>query len=214
VGLLYLVFFLPARQRIILILIGVFSAATFFVAMQNFYFHKAMTERFETLTDIGHDDSYLDRTEGYRAVFQGLLDNPFGLGMGTATVQQQDMSVALSRGGRSVAMNDSAIVTTVTAMGVIGSLLFWLAILMLVVPCFWGYAVQPQVRILRAVLVALFTEALLATIFVGPTGYLTWLCIGLLLAQRAATSEESIRSAYSIEGDGAGSASLLTSEGL
>jgi hypothetical protein len=214
VGLLYLMFFLPVRQRVILILISVFSAATFLVALQNFYFHKAMTERFETLTDIGHDDSYLDRTEGYRAVFQGLLENPFGLGMGTATVQQQDMTVALSKGGRSVAMNDSAIVTTVTAMGVLGSLLFWSAIVMLVKSCFWGRAVQTPIRILRAVLVALFAEALLTTIFVGPTGYLTWLCIGLLLAQRTAAAEESVRSAYSIESDEPESTSLLTSEAL
>ena len=190
VGLLYLIWFLTHRQRVIFAVMVGLSVVAFAIALQNFYLNKVMTERFETFTDIGHDESYLDRTEGYKAVFQALLDEPSGLGMGAATVQQQDMSVALSKGGKSVAINDSALVTTLTVMGVVGSLIFWLAIAMLIGYCFGGPVRDSRVRCLRAVLVALLAESLLTTVFVGPNGYLSWLCIGLLVSERTVRTEK------------------------
>ena len=59
--------------------VAVLAVVVMIGALQNPDLQQVMSQRFDTLTDVRNDTSFMDRVESYRALFAGFLYNPFGL---------------------------------------------------------------------------------------------------------------------------------------
>ena len=177
-------------------MVAVVSLGTLSVASLNTDVSNVLSRRFDTFSSLSQDNSYIDRAEGYRAFFGSLLEHPFGLGIGTAASQQKDVSVSLGKGGREVYMGDSSVVTIFTSLGVLGAIIYLVAFSILVAQSYAGGADSRRgARPVQAALLALLAEAPLMNVLAGPAGFLLWLFIGLLVAQRVVYVKRELRPA-------------------
>ena len=191
VGLGYLFFFLTSRQRTALLAFAVLSFFAFILAFQDPNINKILSARFKTFTDISQDASYMDRTEGYQAFFESLIDHPYGMGVGASAMQQKDLTASLGRGGKTVYTQDSTVAWVMASFGIVGSAVLCVAMGMLLTAAYRGsLPSRSGLQPVRAALLGLLAEAVLMGILVGPTGFLTWLCIGLLVANEAFVMDE------------------------
>jgi O-Antigen ligase len=189
-GSIFLLFKLPARQRIHLVVAAIFSVAVFVVALQNPDLQQVVSKRFESLSDVRNDVSYSDRVDGYKAVLSGFMDNPFGLGMGAtpAIVEDTTGTVGYVHGGRSLALADSTVLSIVTTMGFAGGLVFFCSLFPLGRNLFSGASAESDYTCtMQAVLIGLTAEAVLDSIIAGPTAFLTWAGVGFCIALRRAS---------------------------
>jgi hypothetical protein len=189
-GSLYLLCKLPQRQRFHLAVAAILSAVVLFVALQNPDLQQVTSQRFESLSDVRNDESFMDRVDGYRALFDGFLNNPFGLGMGATPAIAESTTQIIVHGGWTQDLGDSTVAMIETTMGLAGGLVMLCALLPLGWRLFQGASVNAAyTRTTRAVLIAMIAEAILDAVITGPTGFLTWASIGFCIALGIAGDE-------------------------
>ena len=121
-GTLYLLWHLPHRQRFRLVAVAILAVVVMIGALQNPDLQQVMSQRFDTLTDVRNDTSFMDRVESYRALFAGFLDNPFGLGMGATPAAAEATSQRFVHAGWAGDLGDSTVAMIMTTMGLAGGL--------------------------------------------------------------------------------------------
>jgi hypothetical protein len=184
-GLTYLLFKMPQKQRVQVVVVAILSVLALFSAMQDPDLNKVLSKRFDTLSDVKDDGSFLDRMEGYVGVFEAFENQPYGYGMGAAPAQnvEPEASLGLARDGRSVPLGDSTLVTIMTTMGCGVGFVFLGALL----PLVWSVFHRPTnssvyTRTMLAALVGFLAESLLCLVLNGPIGFLFWSSIGFCVA--------------------------------
>jgi hypothetical protein len=200
-GCLYLLINLPQRQRFQLVVAVLLAVVGLIIAMQNPDLQQVISQRFETLSDTRDDVSFVARIKGYGAVFDGLMDNPFGLGMGVtpAAVEDKRGTTGFVRGGQTLIPADSTVSDLLTTMGFVGVLATLGLILPLARKLFGGASVNTgYTRTMRAVLIGLIAEALLCTVVAGPIGFLTWASVGFCIALGIADDPQPARAAIRV----------------
>jgi hypothetical protein len=172
VGVGYLCFRLPSKERTKLIFVAASCAFVLVALTQIPPVHDAFAARFDTLTDVKHDESANDRAETYASVAQNLTRSPFGLGIGVEG--QGNASVA-------DAEHDSTIVNMLLSLGVLGSLVFAFGMVTLFARILLAGSNRDIAGLtaLQAAVVALAAEAALNNVLTGPVAFLTWSAIGL-----------------------------------
>jgi hypothetical protein len=191
-GTIYLLFTLPRRQQVQMVIAGVVAVVALILAMQNQDMQNVISERFQTMTNVRNDVSFGDRMAGYKSVFASFLNNPFGRGMGVTPALTEDASGELGfvHGAQSFALQDSTVASVLVTLGLAGALVWVAALFPLGRRLFWTPSVHvASTRTLRAILVALLAETILNAVFSGPTGFLTWSSVGLCLALSTAREE-------------------------
>jgi hypothetical protein len=191
-GSLYVLIKLPQRQRMHLVVAAILSVAGLLVASQNQDLQQVISRRFDTFSDVKHDTSFMDRVDGYKAIFNGLTKSPFGLGMGAtpAVAERTKQTTGFLRRDQPFALGDSTVAMVVTTMGWAGGLVLLFSFLPLGRQLFSGPSAHvAYTRTLRAVLIALIAEAVLDAVITGPTGFLTWSSVGLCIALRVAAGK-------------------------
>jgi hypothetical protein len=182
-GTLYLLWHLPQRQRFRLMVAAILAAVVMIAALQNPDLQQVMSQRFDTLSDVKNDTSFMDRAESYRALFAGFLDNPFGLGMGATPAASEATNQHFVHGGWAGDLGDSTVAMIMTTMGLVGGLVLLGSFLPLGRNLFVGASVEvAYTRTMRAVFIAMVAEAALDGIISGPTGFLTWASIAFCIA--------------------------------
>ncbi len=171
-GAVYLCFRLPNRERTKLIFVAASCAVVLMAAAQIPAVNETISSRFDSLTDVKHDESANDRAETYQSVIQNLSRSPFGLGIGVE---------AQGRASVSDAEHDSTIVNMLLSLGVLGSAVFAFGLATLFAKILLAEAGRDTAGLtaLQAALVALMAEAALNNVLTGPVAFLTWSAIGL-----------------------------------
>jgi O-Antigen ligase len=195
-GLVYLLVKMPQKQRVQIVVIAVLSVVAVLFAMQDPDLNKVLTKRFDTLSDVRDDGSFLDRMEGYRGAFAGFVNEPYGYGMGAAPAQNLEpgASLGLSHDGQSVPLGDSTLVTIMTTMGSGAGLIFLGAFLPLISGVFRRPTGSPvYTRTMLAALIGFMAESMLCLVLSGPIGFLFWASIGFCIAfSQEADQEQSL----------------------
>lgn len=180
-GTIYLLFTLSHRQRFRLVVAALLAAVAMLVALQNPDLQQVMSQRFDSFSDVKNDTSFMDRVDAYKGLFDGLMINPFGLGMGATPAVAED-KVTLHRSWNQD-LGDSTIAMVFTTMGVAGTLVLISALLLLARKVFLEASVNAvYTNTVRAILIGLIAEAALDGVVSGPTGFLTWASVGFGLA--------------------------------
>jgi hypothetical protein len=185
VGAVYLLFTMPRRQQVQMVMAGLLGIGLLILAMQNQDLQQVISDRFQTLTDVRADMSFTDRVAGYKSVFADFLNNPFGRGLGVTPALAEDSTgkSGYLHGGQSFALQDSTVATIVTTLGSAGSLVVLCAIFPLGRRLFFTASIHPaSSRTIRAILLALLAEAMLNAVVIGPIGFLTWASVGFCIA--------------------------------
>jgi uncharacterized membrane protein (Fun14 family) len=189
-GTLYLLFTLPQRQRFRLVLAGVLAAAAMVAALQNPDLQQVMSVRFQSLTDVRNDTSFMDRVDAYRDLFAGTFDTPFGVGMGATPALAEATSRRVVSAGWAQDLGDSTVAMVITTMGLAGTLVLVGSLFPLGPKLLLGASVNAAyMHTMRAVLIAMIAEAALDGVVSGPTGFLTWGSVGFCIALSAHESE-------------------------
>jgi O-Antigen ligase len=182
-GALYLLFSLPQRQRVQLLLAAILSAVVLIFALQNPDLQQTASQRFQSLSDVRGDDSFIDRMDAYKSLFDGFLRYPFGLGMGATPAVAESVTQVVVRGGWNQDLGDSSVALVITTLGLAGGLVLVCSVL----PLGWRLFRETSVdahctRTMRAILIALLSESVLDGVVTGPTGFLTWAGVGFCIA--------------------------------
>ena len=129
-----------------------------------------ISNRFDTFTDLKHDDSFGARLEMYRILSRDAIENPFGQGLQVSEVSH---GIAV----------DSGILLLLFSLGWVGSTIFACGILRL----FAGATRFPQKRdefllVMKAGMIAIIAQMVGGNIFVGVSGAMFWMFAGMYLA--------------------------------
>jgi O-Antigen ligase len=184
VGTIYLLFTLPRRQQLQMLMAGLLAVLLLIGAMQNPDLHQVISDRFQSLTDVRDDVSFNDRITGYKNVFEGFLTHPFGWGMGVTPTISEDATGESSfvHGDQSFSLQDSTIAMVLVTLGLAGGLVLFGALFPLGRRLFRTPSIHPTyTRTIRAILVALLAESVLNNVFSGPPGFLTWSSVGFCI---------------------------------
>jgi hypothetical protein len=190
-GTIYLCFYLTTKQRVQLLGAIVACGVLVGAAMQNSELSDMMGKRFQSFSDTKNDDSMSARIADYGTLVHLMSEEPFGAGIGSdAASNPGDSSAPTANGG--IAARDSTIMTVLLSMGWLGSLTFFVGILLISADIFLaGKQADPALVSARAILFALIAEAPLNNICAGPVAFLVWCAIGFCLAQRETVDEKS-----------------------
>jgi hypothetical protein len=124
-------------------------------------------DRFNTFSDLGHDESYGARLDLYRVMAQDAFDHPFGYGLRTLDTTHGKI--------------DSGLLFLVFSLGWLGSTLFLAGVFFI----FWGGALtktDPFFLAAKAITIAILAQSLSGPIFVNVTAALFWIFAGMYLA--------------------------------
>ncbi len=127
-------------------------------------------DRFDTFTDLKHDDSFGARMEMYKILSRDAIENPFGQGL---QITETSHGIAV----------DSGILLMLFSLGWIGSALFMVGILCV-------FTRSPRISkkqdefvvIAKAGMIAIIAQMIGGNIFVGVSGAMFWIYGGLYLA--------------------------------
>lgn len=173
VGLIYLFFHIPTRQRLQITASAVLAFILLLVAFQSDA-KQSVFNRFQSLTDPT-DNSLNTRYRGYQALLPKFLDEPYGGGIGFDQGE-------LSQGTEGLATGDSAVIALLLSLGLIGTVVYISGFsLLLVGPR--GRASSER-TVLKACVFAIVSEALLTNIVEGQSGFLLWSTAALCFQSR------------------------------
>jgi hypothetical protein len=127
-------------------------------------------DRLKTFTDLSHDESFSDRAVMYRVMVNDAIDNPFGHGLKN-TESVHGMAV------------DSGVLTLIFSLGWLGTILFSVGILSLVLTKHSGAAVDNEfLGVGKAIMIAILSQVVGGNVFVSVTGAMFWMLAGMYLA--------------------------------
>ena len=184
-GAIYLLFTLPRRQQVQMVIAAGVAALALILAMQNQDLQHTISDRLETMTNVHNDESVADRIAGYRGVFLSFFKDPYGRGMGVTPALTEDASGTLGfvHGAQEFALQDSTVAAVLVTLGLAGTLVWVTALFPLGRKLFCSPSVHvTSTRTLRAITVSLLAEAALDNVFSGPTAFLTWAAVGFCIA--------------------------------
>jgi hypothetical protein len=148
--------------------------------VNNSRINTVISDRANTFTDLGHDDSFRARVDMYRILIADAIDNPFGHGL---------KNLEVSRG---IAV-DSGILIVLFSLGWLGTLLFGAGVLSL----FAGEErslkdSHPSAIVTKAIIIAILMQVIGGNIFVNVTGAIFWTFVGLYISARKHHSHEMV----------------------
>lgn len=185
IGLLYTVWRLPPKQRLQILAIGFSCCIALGVVLQDPDVNFAVTQRVNTLSNVGGDDSIVTRVQGHLALLENMTRFPFGLGLGGQQTgsDKGPYDAMLGHGGKYVMQNDSTLAAFLISLGLFGTLLAMVsfAAITLRVITFSGAGRQIATP-LKAIYIVIATEFLLDNIINGPGAFVTWSCVGFSFA--------------------------------
>jgi hypothetical protein len=149
------------------------------------YGDRIVGERMDTLNEVQRDDSFIDRTNGYREFFlHQLPSNPGGDGLGAVGAYQSYLD------HRNRVGVDGEVLEVGIVLGAFAGTLYLAAILILILFACWVSITQTNEFLLScgAVVFAETTGLLGGTMTVGEAGFIFWLAMGFCLGVGAATS--------------------------
>jgi hypothetical protein len=143
---------------------------------------NVVTDRMQTFQSTKQDDSFQDRAKEYRVLLTNLATDPAGEGLSNAETFHGYIM-------------DSGIIRLLYSCGWIGAALFLAGIALCARSMPSGRnSADPIAPVYRAVVVALIFELLSGNIFVGSSGAMLWICIGLAFglhqAEQASSSPQ------------------------
>ena len=187
VGFFFVVLKGSLRLRLQVLGVAVVAGLGIVIALQNPTVSENISKRFNTLSQVGSDDSFLSRTEGHIGLFEGLLDVPFGLGFGGVQAgTPASKEDALMKNGKGVMQADSTIAGILNPFGMPGALLAIISAIFLIKNVFEMKApVGSPAGVLRILTLAFFAIMPLDNVMYGPSGFLCWAVIGLDCAARS-----------------------------
>jgi hypothetical protein len=193
VGLVYLVLKARSRLRMQILLVGTASLVLFGITLQDPRVALAVSQRMGTLSDVGSDDSFVVRMEGYQALFASIADYPFGLGLGGQANGNDVNEHSIGTGGKAVMQGDSALAAVIISLGGCGTLLAAVSFLLLVSACFRlkGTPGSPPEAVKMLTLV-LSAELLFNNIVNGPGGFLAWSILAMCLASASTPTDRTV----------------------
>lgn len=162
-GLLYLFFHLPNRQRLQIAASAGVALLVLLVALQSDA-KRAVFDRFQSLTDPT-DNSLTTRYRGYSALLPKFLEEPYGSGVGYPQSEE-------SQGTEGLAAGDSAVISLLLSFGLLGTSIYLFGLAMLLRGSMRGPSDERTV--LKACFIAIASEALLTNVVQGQSGFLLW----------------------------------------
>jgi hypothetical protein len=178
-GLVYFFFATDTKHRIRIIAVASCCIILSLVAMQIPEVDTLFTSRFSSLSDPQHDSSYNARVQDFNTVVQTMIEDPFGRGLSS----DDDGGGNGSQKTNAVAEQDSSITASLFSLGMLGSFIFALAIMLL---GFDIFTAKNQTHLMigaRAVMLAIIVESPANDVVAGPVAFLFWCCAGLCLAE-------------------------------
>jgi hypothetical protein len=167
IGLTYLFFHLPGRQRFQIVAFSAFGAVLLLVALQSDA-QQTVFARFQSLKDPGHDYSFLSRTDGYSVLLPDTLNAPYGAGEGFD-------DPIVSKNGKGMGSGDSAVIATLFSLGYPGTLVYLVGLVIMALGLFRsGRSDTPSIYVLKATALGLAAESFLTNTMQGPGGFLVW----------------------------------------
>jgi hypothetical protein len=125
--------------------------------------------RFNTFTDLGHDDSFVSRIDMYGSLMNLSVHNPTGFGLSNQ-VNWHDTAI------------DSGILSLLFSLGWLGTLLFAAGLFHLLLMSGWRFKDRDRsVVVAGSIVIALLAQILSGPIFVGVTGAMFWMFAGMHL---------------------------------
>ena len=194
VGFLFVVLKGSLRLRLQVLGVAIVALIAIAIATQNPTVSENISKRFDTLSDVGSDDSFLSRADGHVALFEALLDVPFGLGFGGVQAgTPASKEDALIKNGKGVMQADSTIAGILDPFGMPGGVLAVISSFFLLRNVFEvkGPAGSPA-GTLKVLTLAFFAIMPLDNVLCGPSGFLCWAVIGLVCATRSQASAPKI----------------------
>ncbi len=152
--------------------------------MFNPQIQQAVQDRFVTMQDVGHDESFEDRTAMYRLVTLELLHEPAGRGLLNNNISVDEMAL------------DSGLLQTFLMLGMIGAALFTAGILIAIFSMGgWKKSARanelsPERIAYRAIFIAVLAESVGGNVFVSITGLIFWACFALWASAIQMETEE------------------------
>ncbi len=176
-GVLYLVAYLPARQKLQLAVLGVFSLILVLVALQGDQKETLIT-RLQTLTNPTEDRSGATRLAGYAVLLPETLNNPYGAGIGLG---ENSPNSPVTEGGEGLGVGDSTIIAILLFLGLPGTLVYLTGIGIAVVRSFRARAEVDAGETLafRSLILVAAVSAVATDVIEGGGGFLTWVALTL-----------------------------------
>jgi len=177
VGFLYLVAYIPSRQKLQLAVLSAFSLILVLVALQGDQRQNLIT-RLQTLTNPTEDGSGAARLAGYAVLLPRTLNNPYGVGIGFA---EDSPSSPESEGGEGLGAGDSAIIAILLSLGLPGTLFYLTGMGLAIVKSFRSRSGVDAGETLafRALIFVAAVSAVATDVIEGGGGFLIWAALTL-----------------------------------
>ncbi len=170
IGLLYLFLHFKNKQRLQIVAFALAGVLLVFVAFQTDV-KQTVFARVQSLSDPGHDYSFLSRYDGYGELLPDTLDAPYGAGIGFD-------DPIVSKNGKGMGSGDSAIIALLFSLGYPGSAAYVIGLLMLS-PGIFRSTKSSSLQVLKASSWALLFESVLTNTLQGPGGFFVWMALTL-----------------------------------
>jgi len=176
-GVVYLIFYLPARQKLQFAVFGVLSVILVLAALQGPQ-KEVLKARLQTLSSPNEDGSFLARTTGYAVLLPEMLTSPFGAGLGLDPASPDS---PISKNGEGLGIGDSAVIAILFSLGIPGALVYITGIGTALLIGFRRKAGTEWTDLLpfRAITVAMAVSALAVDAVAAPGGVVTWLALSI-----------------------------------
>jgi hypothetical protein len=182
-GLMFLAFRGSSAERVRTLFATAGCTLLILVALNVPELSDTISARFNTFSDLKHDESALDRKETYTRVSELLQHSLEGSGLGVDN-------------GMADAQNDSSVVAVLLGLGLPGSLIFATALGVCAFKLLFTRSARelPQLLGLQCCITGLAFESPLNNVVNGQIGFLLWSMIGLsygfLMKRKAEISSE------------------------
>jgi hypothetical protein len=191
-GLIYLVAYLPTRQKLQLAVLGALSFTLVLVALQGDQ-KNILTARLQTLSSPSEDSSFSNRINGYAVLLPEMLSSPFGAGIG---LDDSSPNSPTSKGGEGLGVGDSSVIAILFNLGLPGTLIYLTGIGSGIVRGFRRTSSGDRDKVLafRSLFIAVAVSAVATNLIEGGGGFLTWLALTLCnphLADETAAATDS-----------------------
>ena len=150
---------------------------SFGLALQNPSVGDTVSRRLTSLSDVSKDDSFVVRGQGYEALFEGITDFPFGLGIGGQANGNDKVGKdqMVGKGGSFMLQNDSSLAAIILSLGWAGTLLTGASFLLLTAAACRLKTKSPgPAQVIKMLFLVLLSESLFDNIVNGPGGFLAF----------------------------------------
>jgi hypothetical protein len=177
IGLVVFVVRAPLRVRTSVVLMLAAAVTLSPLALTNARMEKVVSNRIESMSNLGGDKSLSDRVNAYEESVQEVISKPWGQGFGTTNVSSK-----FSKAHRII---DGGPIEILISIGVLFGFIYILMGVVLLIAAIMRPHPATNGDIFSAAVAIAIVQALAfssVTTLVGEIGILFWLAVGLLLA--------------------------------